>query len=105
MDQRDTADGLEAFGAKDANDVRVETLEFRAPRDQRLAGSNGAASGRSVARNHSLRLEDILLAGKIEGVNPEQTALGGEEREAAVVVVDGALWSVCDAARSCGEVA
>src|SRR5260370_22618719 len=105
MDQRDAADGLKALGAKDANDVRVEAVEFRTPRDQGLAGSNGVASGRSVARNHRLRLEDILLAGKIEGVNPEQTRLGVDEREAGVVVVDDALESVDDAAEKFREFA
>ncbi len=105
MDQRDAADGLKAFGAKDANDVRVEAVEFRTPRDQGLAGGNGVASGRSVARNYRLRLEDILLAGKIEGVNSEQTRLGVEEREAGVVVVDDALESVDDAAEKFREFA
>jgi len=96
---------LKAFGTKDANDFRVETVEFGAPRNHGLAGGDGAASGRGVPRNHRLRLEDILLAGKIEGVNPEQAGFRIEQREAGVVMVNDALESVDDAAEKFGEFA
>src|SRR5258708_3213561 len=98
MDQRDAADGLQAFGAEDANDFRVETVELGAACDERLAAGDGAASGRNVARNERLRLEDVRLAGKIEGVNLKQTGLGFDEREAGVIVVNDALERIDDAA-------
>jgi len=75
---------LQAFGAESANDFRVEAVELGAPGDQRLAGGDGATGGGSVARYDRLRLEDILLAGKIERVNLEKAGLGIEEREAGV---------------------
>src|SRR6266550_2250823 len=103
MDQGDAADGLQAFAAKGADDFRVVTVEFGAPHDQGLAGGDRAPGGRSVARDQRLRLEDVLVAGKIEGVNLEQSGLGIEEREAGVVVVNDALESVDDASEKFGE--
>src|SRR2546425_2133685 len=105
MDQRNATDGLQAFGAKGADDFRVVTVEFGAPRDQGLAGRDGAARRRGVARNQRLRLEDVPVAGKIERVDLEQTGLGIEERQAGVVVVNDALQSVDDAAEKFGEFA
>src|SRR5690242_15739229 len=98
MDQGNAADGLQAFGAESANDFRVEAVELGAPGDQRLAGGDGATGGGSVARYDRLRLEDILLAGKIERVNLEKAGLGIEEREAGVVMMNDALESGDDAA-------
>jgi hypothetical protein len=46
-----------------------------------------------------------LLAGKIEGVNPQQTGLRIEQREAGVVMMNDALESVDDAAEKFGEFA
>src|SRR4029077_6697259 len=103
--QRDAADGLQAFGAEDANDFRVETVELGAARDKRLAAGDGASGGRNVARNERLLLEDVRLAGKIEGVNLEQTGLGFEEREAGVIVVNDPLQGVDDAAEKFGNFA
>jgi len=60
---------------------------------------------RRVAWNHRLWLEDILLAGEIERVNPEQTGLRIEKREAGVVMVNDALESVDDAAEEFGKFA
>jgi len=64
-----------------------------------------ASRGRGIARNQRLRLKDVLVAWKIEGVNLEQSGLGIEEREAGVVVVNDALEGVDDAAEKFGEFA
>src|SRR5712691_7581311 len=58
---------------KGADDFRVVTVEFGAPRDQGLAGGDRATRWRGVARDQRLRLEDVLVAGEIEGVNLEQS--------------------------------
>src|SRR4029077_10431822 len=63
------------------------------------------ASGRGVARNQRLWLEDILLAGKVESENLEQTGLRIEKRETGVIVMNDALEGVDDTAEKFRELA
>ena len=105
VNQRDAADGLHAFRAKGADDFGVERIEFAASRDEGLVGGDGAAGGRGFTWHERLRLEDVLFARKIEGVNFEQAGLGIEEGEAGVVVMDDAFDGGNDTAEQFGEFA
>ena len=71
VNQRDATDGLQAFGAKGADDFRVEKVELNTSGDEGLAGGDGAAGGGSFTWNKGFWLKEVLLAGKIKGVNFE----------------------------------
>jgi len=102
-DERNTADTLQAFLAKDTHDVAGVAIELRATGEKRLPGGNGCAGGRGIARDGDFLLEQTRVAGEIERMNLEQAADGIEEREAGVVVKNDALQSGDNAAEDFRE--
>ena len=91
MDERHGANGLQAFGAKNADDFTGVSVELSAARKARLSGDNGAAGGRVFQGYNGVRLEDVLVGREIEGVNSQRFRSRIKKCQAGVVVVDDAF--------------
>ena len=96
--ERDAANNLHAFRAKQADDLAGVLIHFSAARDERAIFDDGAAGGRRFARDGELGFDERLAARKIERVNFEEAVGGIEQGEAGVVVMNDALERGDDAA-------
>jgi len=103
VDQRSAAHGLQTFGAENTDDFGGIAVQLGAACDQRLAGGDGTAGGRVVTRYGRFRFEDVLITGKIEGVNAKQAGGGIEKGQAGVIVMNDALEGGDDATKSSGN--
>jgi len=63
-DERDTADALQAFLAKDTHDIAGVAIELCATGEKRLPRGNGCAGGRGIARDGDFLLEETRVPGK-----------------------------------------
>ena len=105
MDERHAANRLHAFGTKNVHDFTRVTVQFGAARKTRQPGGDGAARGRVFQGNNGVRLEDVLVGRKIEGVNSQCFRGGIKQGQAGVVVVNDALEAGNDAREKFGEFA
>src|SRR5439155_1150727 len=105
VDERHAANRLHAFGTKNVHGFTRVTVQFGAARKTRQPGGDGAARGRVFQGNNGVRLEDVLVGRKIEGVNSQCFRGGIKQGQAGVVVVNDALEAGNDAREKFGEFA